>query len=59
LTATNPDALRDHSLIPGSRLVRKDCGHGVKWRTETFVAEMKALLSDVEADRPVGGERKV
>lgn len=55
-----PCARRDHSLIRGSRFVlRRDCGHGFRWRTETFVAEIKAFLADVEAGRPVAGEREV
>jgi len=53
-------ALRDHELIPGSRLVvRKRCAHGSRWRLETFLAEIEAFLDDVEAARPVAGERVV
>ncbi len=55
-----PCARRDHSLINGSRFVlRRGCGHGFRWRTETFVAEIEAFIDDVEADRPVAGEREV
>jgi pimeloyl-ACP methyl ester carboxylesterase len=55
-----PCALRDHELIPGSRLVvRKRCGHGSGWRPETFVREVVAFLEDVEAGRPVAGQREV
>ena len=55
-----PCGRRDHALIPGSRLVvRRDCGHGFKWRMETWLAEVEAFLSDVEAGRPVAGEREV
>ena len=55
-----PCARRDHSLIKGSRFVlRRDCGHGFRWRTETFVAEIETFIDDVEAGRPVAGEREV
>ena len=55
-----PCARRDHSLIKGSRFVlRRYCGHGFRWRTETFVAEIEAFIDDVEAGRPVAGERVV
>jgi 3-oxoadipate enol-lactonase len=55
-----PCALRDHELISGSRLViRKHCGHGSRWRLETFIAEIEAFLDDVESGRPVAGERVV
>ena len=55
-----PCALRDHALIPGSRLVlRKRCGHGSRWRLETWLGEIQSFLSDVEAGRPVAGEREV
>jgi pimeloyl-ACP methyl ester carboxylesterase len=55
-----PCALRDQALIAGSRLVvRKNCAHGFKYRTETFLAEIEAFLSDVEAGRPVAGKREV
>ena len=55
-----PCALRDHELIPGSRLViRKECGHGSRWRLETFLSEIDAFLDDVDAGRPVVGERVV
>ena len=55
-----PCALRDHELIPGSRLVvRKRCAHGSRWRLDTFLSEIEAFLDDVEANRPVGGERVV
>jgi hypothetical protein len=53
-------ALRDQELIPGSRLVvRKHCGHGSRWRLETFHSEIEAFLEDVEGGRPVAGERVV
>ena len=55
-----PCALRDHALIDGSRLVvREQCGHGSRWRLETFISEVEAFLADVEAGRPVAGERRV
>jgi pimeloyl-ACP methyl ester carboxylesterase len=55
-----PCALRDHDLIPGSRLVvRQRCAHGSRWRAETFIAEMESFLDDVEAGRSVAGEREV
>ena len=55
-----PCAIRDHALIPGSRLVvRERCGHGSLWRAETFVAEVESFLADVESGRPVAGERRV
>jgi pimeloyl-ACP methyl ester carboxylesterase len=55
-----PCALRDHRLIPGSRLVvRQRCAHGSRWRLGTFIAEIEAFLDDVEAGRPVAGERRV
>lgn len=55
-----PCALRDHQLIPGSRLVlRRRCGHGSLWRAETFVAEVLSFLEDVEAGRDVAGRREV
>ncbi len=55
-----PCARRDHALIPGSRLVvRQRCGHGSRWRAETFLSEVESFLADVEAGRPVAGEREV
>lgn len=55
-----PCAIRDHALIPGARLVvRRECGHGFKWRTETWLAEIDSLLDDVEAGRPAAGKREV
>jgi len=55
-----PCALRDHGLIPGSRLViRNRCGHGSRWRLDTFLAEVEHFLDDVEAARPVAGRREV
>jgi pimeloyl-ACP methyl ester carboxylesterase len=55
-----PCALRDHELIPGSRLaVRKRCAHGSRWRLETFLSEIEGFVDDVEAGRPVAGERVV
>lgn len=56
----HPCALRDHELIRGSRLVvRRECGHGSCWRTETFVQAIDEFLSDVEAGRKVAGKREV
>ena len=55
-----PCALRDHELIPGSRLVvRRRCGHGSRWRLPTFLSEVESFLEDVEAGRAVAGEREV
>jgi pimeloyl-ACP methyl ester carboxylesterase len=55
-----PCAERDHELIPGSRLVvREECGHGSRWRVETFRSELEAFLDDVEAGKRVTGERRV
>jgi hypothetical protein len=55
-----PCALRDHELIPESRLVvRQRCAHGSRWRLDTFLSEIEAFLDDVEASRPVAGERVV
>ncbi len=55
-----PCALRDHELIPGSRLVvRKRCAHGSGWRPETFVSEVLSFLDEVEAGRLVAGKREV
>jgi len=55
-----PCALRDASLIPGARLVvRERCGHGSRWRGETFLAEVEAFVADAESGRPVAGERRI
>ena len=55
-----PCALRDHSLIPGSRLVvRRRCAHGSRWRVETFRSEIESFLADVEGGRSVAGKREV
>lgn len=55
-----PCALRDHELIPGSRLVvRKRCAHGSRWRLDTFLSEIESFLDDVEGRRPTAGERVV
>ena len=55
-----PCAQRDHEAIAGSRLVvRERCGHGTRWRVETFRSEVEAFLADVEAGRTVAGERSV
>jgi hypothetical protein len=46
--------LRDeHALASGSRLVvRERCGHGSRWRAETFIAEVESFLADVESGGP-------
>ena len=55
-----PCAIRDHELIPESRLVtRQRCGHGSRWRLETFLSEIEDFLDDVDARRPVAGDRVV
>ena len=55
-----PCARRDHSLIEGSRFVLgRAGGNGFRGRTETFVAGIEAFIEDVEAGRPVAGEREV
>lgn len=55
-----PCAVRDHALIPNSRLVvRRNCAHGTRWRVETFRSELESFLADVEAGRDVAGEREV
>ncbi len=55
-----PCAERDAGLIPGSRFVtRERCGHGSRWRAETFISEIEGFLADVEAGRPVAGQRVV
>jgi pimeloyl-ACP methyl ester carboxylesterase len=55
-----PCAMRDHALITGSRLVvRERCGHGSRWRGDTFIAEIESFVADVESGRPVAGERRV
>jgi pimeloyl-ACP methyl ester carboxylesterase len=55
-----PCALRDHALIPGSRLVvRERCGHGSRWRLETFLSQVEAFLNDVTAGCPVSGQYSV
>jgi pimeloyl-ACP methyl ester carboxylesterase len=55
-----PCAERDHWLTPDSRLVvRAECGHGTRWRLDTFLSEVEAFLDDVDAGRPVAGERRV
>jgi pimeloyl-ACP methyl ester carboxylesterase len=55
-----PCSLRDHELVPGSRLVvRRRCAHGSGWRPETFVSEVLSFLDDVEVGRPVAGKREV
>jgi pimeloyl-ACP methyl ester carboxylesterase len=60
LDGFHPCALRDHTLIPDSRLViRKGCAHGYKWRPESWLAEAEAFLSDVEAGRQVAGRCEV
>jgi pimeloyl-ACP methyl ester carboxylesterase len=53
-------AERDHALIPGSRfVVRERCGHGSRWRLETFYSEIETFLADVEAGRPVAGQYRI
>lgn len=55
-----PCALRDHELIRGSRLVvRRQCGHGSNWRTESFQQVIADFLADLDAGRPVAGKREV
>jgi pimeloyl-ACP methyl ester carboxylesterase len=55
-----PCAERDHKLIAGSRfVVRERCGHGSRWRLETFHSEIEAFLADADAGRPVAGERTI
>ena len=55
-----PCALRDAKLIPNSRLVvRERCGHGSKWRVETFVSEINGFLAAVEAGQPIAAEARV
>ena len=55
-----PCAVRDHALIPDARLViRKDCAHGFKWRTDVWLAELRSFLADADAGRGVAGTRKV
>jgi pimeloyl-ACP methyl ester carboxylesterase len=55
-----PCAMRDHGLIAGSRLVvRERCGHGSRWRAETFIAEVESFLADVESGSPIAIERHV
>jgi 3-oxoadipate enol-lactonase len=55
-----PCATRDHALIPGSRLVvRERCGHGSRWRANTFLAEVESFLADVESGHPIAIERHV
>ncbi len=55
-----PCARRDHALIKGSRFVlRRGCGHGFRWRKETFIAEIEAFLADVDAGRTVAAAREV
>lgn len=55
-----PCGLRDHTLIPGSRLVmRRGCAHGYRWRVDTWLAEAESFLADVDAGRPTAGKREV
>jgi 3-oxoadipate enol-lactonase len=55
-----PCALRDHQLLPNSRLViRERCAHGSRWRNETFVQQIREFLADVEGGRAIAGERRV
>ncbi len=55
-----PCAMRDHALISGSRLVvRERCGHGSRWRADSFLSEVESFLADVESGRPIALERRV
>ncbi len=55
-----PCALRDAKLIPNSRLVvRERCGHGSRWRVETFVSEIESFLAAVEAGELLVTEARV
>lgn len=55
-----PCARRDAELIPNTRLVvRERCGHGTRWRVETFQAEVNAFLAAVDAGRPIAAEARV
>ena len=55
-----PSAQRDHSLIPDSRLVvRERCGHGSRWRLDTFQSVIEDFIGDVGADRPIAGKQRV
>jgi pimeloyl-ACP methyl ester carboxylesterase len=55
-----PCAERDHALIPDSRLVvRERCGHGSRWRADTFVSTIETFVADVEAARPIAGEYRI
>ena len=55
-----PCALRDEKLIPNARVVgRERCGHGSKWRVETFLSEINAFLAAVEAGQPIAAEARV
>jgi pimeloyl-ACP methyl ester carboxylesterase len=55
-----PCAERDHALIADSRLdVRERCGHGSRWRRETFRSVIEDFVADVEAGRPVAGDRRI
>jgi hypothetical protein len=39
--------------------VRERCGHGSRWRAETFIAEVESFLADVESGSPIALERNV
>jgi 3-oxoadipate enol-lactonase len=55
-----PCARRDHDLIRDSRFVlRRDCGHGFRWRLDTFVTELGQFLADVDAGTSIAGESVV
>jgi pimeloyl-ACP methyl ester carboxylesterase len=55
-----PCAMRDHALMPGSRLVvRERCGHGSRWRADSFLSEVESFLADVESGSPIAIERHV
>ncbi len=55
-----PCATRDAKLIPNASLIiRERCGHGSKWRAETFVSEITHFLDAVEAGERVPAESRV
>jgi pimeloyl-ACP methyl ester carboxylesterase len=55
-----PCALRDHALLPNARLVvRRQCAHGFRWRTETWLSELQSFLHDADAGAPIPDKRQV